>query len=121
MTLHVKFLINIDLLQGIIELNFVQHPLRNTYGYSIRHWHRALVRDSTFHVFRIAETLLGPEVDDCHIDILGYSALRQDRKLGGGDVLLYEPFAAQRDIYGQFFISFKFRYLMGFFNTISHF
>ena len=50
---------------------------------------QALVGDSSFHVFGIAETRLEPEGDDCHIDIPSYSALRQDRNLGGESVLLY--------------------------------
>ena len=32
---------------------------------------------------------LGPEIDDCHIDVPTYSVLRQDRNLAGVGILLY--------------------------------
>ena len=56
--------------------------------------HRSQLRqapsaDSSYHVFGVAETRLGPEIDDCHIDVPGYSVLRQDRHLAGGGIILY--------------------------------
>ena len=48
-----------------------------------------LAKDNSFDVFAIAETRLGPEVHDNIIEIQGYSVLRQDRNIRGGDVLLY--------------------------------
>ena len=37
----------------------------------------------------MAESRLGPEVDDCLINVHGYSALREDRNVGGGRVILH--------------------------------
>ena len=32
----------------------------------------------------MVETRLEPEIDDCHVEIQGYSLLREDTNLGGG-------------------------------------
>ena len=50
---------------------------------------QVLSANSYYHVFGVAETRLGPEIDDCHIDVPGYNVLRQDRNLAGGGILLY--------------------------------
>ena len=50
---------------------------------------QSLICDSSYHIFGVAETRLGPEVDDCHVEVPGYSVLRQDRNLGGGGIILY--------------------------------
>ena len=42
-----------------------------------------------YHFFGIAESWLGPVVDDTLIRIEGYSVLRQDRNVNGGGVALY--------------------------------
>ena len=43
----------------------------------------------TYQLFGIAETRLGPSVDDSFGEIEGYSIIRQDRNTIGGGVLLY--------------------------------
>ena len=48
-----------------------------------------LAEDSSYHFFGIAESWLGPVVDDSAIQIDGYSVYRQDRNLSGGGVALY--------------------------------
>ena len=48
------------------------------------------LRDNTFyHLFGIAESKLGPVVEDYLVQIDGYTLVRQDRKVGGGGVALY--------------------------------
>ena len=49
---------------------------------------QALLNDQSFDLFEVAESRLGQEVDDGLINVQGYSALRQDRNLGGGGVIL---------------------------------
>ena len=43
----------------------------------------------SYHIFVIAESWLGPIVDDSVIQIKGYTILRQDRNIHGGGVILY--------------------------------
>ena len=50
---------------------------------------QALLSDPSYDLFGVAESRLGPEVDDHLINVHGYSALRQDRNLSGGGVILY--------------------------------
>ena len=50
---------------------------------------QTLVNDSSFHIFGIAKTRLGPEVDDCHVGVPGYSVSCQDYNLSGRGILLY--------------------------------
>ena len=45
--------------------------------------------DPSYHLFGIAESKLGPVVEDCLVQIDGYTLVRQDRKVGGGGVALY--------------------------------
>ena len=48
-----------------------------------------LHENPSYHLFGIAESKLGPVVDDNLVRIDGYTLVRQDRKLGGGGVALY--------------------------------
>ena len=48
-----------------------------------------LSHNNSYDVFGIAETRLGPEVNDNIIQVAGYSVLRQDRNVRGGGILLY--------------------------------
>ena len=73
-------------LSGCMKVGFLTAKSLKKYIWQFR---QALVSDPSFHIFGLAETKLGPEVDDCHVDIPGYSVLRQDRNLGGGGDLLY--------------------------------
>lgn len=50
---------------------------------------RRSLEGSTYHIFGIAETRLSPQVDDSHVQIKGYSIIRQDRNLVGGGIALY--------------------------------
>ena len=45
--------------------------------------------DTSYHVFGVAESSLGPVVDSNIIDIDGYSCVRQDRNTPGGGIVLY--------------------------------
>ena len=45
--------------------------------------------DPSYHLFGIAESKLGPLVEDYLVHIEGYTLIRQDRKIGGGGVALY--------------------------------
>ena len=45
--------------------------------------------DPSYHLFGIAESKLGPVVEDYLVQIDGYTLVRQDRKVGGGGVALY--------------------------------
>ena len=45
--------------------------------------------DPSYHLFGVAESKLGPEVEDYLVRIDGYTLVRQDRKVGGGGVALY--------------------------------
>ena len=45
--------------------------------------------DLSYHILGVAETRLGPTVDDNLFNIPGYSIIRQDRNTGGGGVALY--------------------------------
>ena len=45
--------------------------------------------DPSYHLFGIAESKLGPAVEDYLVQIDGYTLVRQDRKMGGGGVALY--------------------------------
>ena len=51
--------------------------------------HQALSADSFYHVFGLVESRLKSEIDDCHIDMPGYSVLRQDHNPAGGGIILY--------------------------------
>ena len=44
---------------------------------------------SSYHIFGVAESRLGPVVDDNIIEIEGYSSIRQDRITEGGSIILY--------------------------------
>ena len=48
-----------------------------------------LCTNSSYHVFGVAETRLGPEIDDNIVNVPGYSIIRQDRNTRGGGILLY--------------------------------
>ena len=48
-----------------------------------------LTDDPSYHFFGIAESWLGPGVDDGLIQVDGYSVIRQDRNINGGGVALY--------------------------------
>ena len=48
-----------------------------------------MTKDPSYHFFGIAESWLGPGVDDSLIQIDGYSMIRQDRNVNGGGVVLY--------------------------------
>ena len=50
---------------------------------------QALLSDPSYDLFGVVELRLGPEFDNHLINVHGYSALRQDRNLGGGGVILY--------------------------------
>ena len=50
---------------------------------------RRSLEGSSYHLFGIAETRLGPQVDDIHVEVKGYSIIRQDRNLAGGGIALY--------------------------------
>ena len=39
--------------------------------------------DSSYHLFRVAESKLGPEVEDYLVRIDGYNLVRQDREVKG--------------------------------------
>ena len=45
--------------------------------------------DLSYHTLVVAETRLGPTVDENLFNIPAYSIIRQDRKIGGGGVALY--------------------------------
>ena len=45
--------------------------------------------DSFYHLFGIAESKLGPVVENYLVQINGYTLVRQDRKIGGGGLALY--------------------------------
>ena len=47
-----------------------------------------LLSHPSYHLFGIAESRLGPNIDD-FVEIEGYSIIRQDRNTHGGGVLLY--------------------------------
>ena len=55
----------------------------------IQQFKDTILNDPSYHVIGVAETRLGPTVDDniLHIDV--YSIIRQDRNTEGGGVLLY--------------------------------
>ena len=48
-----------------------------------------LTRDPSYHILGVAETRLGPTVDDNLFNIPVYSIIRQVRNTGGGEVTLY--------------------------------
>ena len=48
-----------------------------------------MLLNSDYHVFGVAESRLGPCVDDNIIDVSGYSCIRQDRNTEGGVIILY--------------------------------
>ena len=48
-----------------------------------------LTEDPSYYFFGIAESWLGPGVDDSLIQVDGYSVIRQDRNINGGGVALY--------------------------------
>ena len=48
-----------------------------------------LTDDLSYHILGVAETRLGPIVDDNLFNLPGYSVIRQDRNNGGGGVALY--------------------------------
>ena len=48
-----------------------------------------LAENPSYHLFGIAESWLGPVVDDGLIRIEGYSVIRQDRNINGGGVSLF--------------------------------
>lgn len=43
----------------------------------------------SYHLFGVAETRFGPEVDDVFAQIDGFSVIRQERNKRGGGVALY--------------------------------
>ena len=45
--------------------------------------------DPSYHLFGVAESKLGPKVEDYLVRIDGYTLVRQDRKVGVGGVALY--------------------------------
>ena len=48
-----------------------------------------LSNNNSYHLFGVAETRCGPEIDDNIINIPGFSVLRQDRNTRGGGILIY--------------------------------
>ena len=48
-----------------------------------------LLGNPSYHIFGVAESRLGPKVDDNIIDIEGYMCIRQDRNTEGGGIVLY--------------------------------
>ena len=50
---------------------------------------QALINNSSYHLFGIAEPRLGLEVTDSHVSIPGYSTIRQNRTSSGIGVCLY--------------------------------
>ena len=48
-----------------------------------------VVGDPSYHILGVAETRLGPTVDDNLFNIPGYSIIYQDRNTGGGGVAIY--------------------------------
>ena len=51
---------------------------------------RQFLKDDPFYyLFGIAETKLGPAVENYLVQIDGYTLVWQDRKVGGGGVALY--------------------------------
>lgn len=53
----------------------------------ISEFRKFLISNNSYHVFGIAETRLGPEVDDSIINVPGYSIVRQDKNTRGGGIL----------------------------------
>ena len=49
----------------------------------------------------VAESKLGPEVEDYLVRIDGYTLIRQDRKVGGGEVALYARSTLKVKILGK--------------------
>ena len=47
------------------------------------------LNDPSYHLCRVAESRLDHGIDNCLINVHGYSVLRQDRNLGEGGVILY--------------------------------
>ena len=50
---------------------------------------RRSLKSSSYHLFRVTETMLSPQVDDVHVKDKEYSIICQDRKLAGGGIALY--------------------------------
>ena len=60
--------------------NECEHHLAEKFMWKLR---QALLNDPSYGLFGVAESWLGSEVDECLINIQGYSAIRQDRNLVG--------------------------------------
>ena len=48
-----------------------------------------LLQESSYDLFGVVNTRLGPEADDSLMEVQRYSILHQDRNTGGGGVLRY--------------------------------
>ena len=55
----------------------------------IREIYQFLKDDLSYHLFGIAESKLSTVIEDYLVPIDGYTFVRQDRKVGGGEVDLY--------------------------------
>ena len=55
----------------------------------IHEFREMLLESPFYHVFGVAESRLGPGVDDHIVSIDGYSCIRQDRNTEGGGIILY--------------------------------
>ena len=54
---------------------------------------QVLLQNTSYDIFGVAESSLGPEVDDGLIQISGYSVLRCDRNTGGGCSSVYTRYS----------------------------
>ena len=61
----------------------------NSFKAHIGEFRQFLKDDPSYHLFRVAESKLGPGVKDYLVRIDSYTFVRQDRKVGGGGVALY--------------------------------
>ena len=66
---------------GFLNINSIRPRLDNLRLF--------LAENPSYHFFGIAESWLGPIVDDSLIRIKGYSVIRQDRNTNGGGIVLY--------------------------------
>ena len=50
---------------------------------------RFIADNPSYHLFAIAKSWLGPVVDDSLVSLDGFSIIRQDRNINGGELALY--------------------------------
>ena len=72
--------------RGCLRAGFWNANYLKAYIQEIRHFLRD---DSSYLIFRIVESKLGPVVEDYLVQIDGYTFVRQDRNVGGDGVALY--------------------------------